>query len=110
MSEVRSPALRITGDHPQLPGQEMIRWPGTTDGQFAVLQLLCRTAIPVLIFFHRFRVNQVGNIDQHPVGVNSLATISSSNGLNNLWTCTARARALVRRSRSWDAFSRSLMR
>ena len=39
-----------------------------------------------------------------------LQLISSSNGLNILWTCTERARALVRRSRSLEAFSRSFMR
>src|SRR5216683_1021225 len=51
----------------------MIRGPGSTDRQFAVLQLLGGAAIPVLILFHRFGVNQVSDVDQHAVRVDSLA-------------------------------------
>src|SRR5690242_11500431 len=39
-----------------------------------------------------------------------LQLISSSNGLNSLWTCTESARAFVWRSRSREAFTRSCAR
>ncbi len=45
----------------------MVGRPGAAYNQLAVLQLFCRSGVPVLIFFHRLGINQVGNIDQHPV-------------------------------------------
>ena len=61
MSEI--PFLGVTRDHAQLTGQEVVRRPGSADGQFAVLQLLGGAAVAVLIFFDGFRVNQVGDVD-----------------------------------------------
>ena len=61
MSEI--PFLGVARDHAQLTGQEVVRRPGSADGQFAVLQLLGGAAVAVLIFFDGFRVNQVGDVD-----------------------------------------------
>ena len=51
----------------------MIWRPGTADHELAVFQLLGRAAVPVLIFFDGFRIDEVCDIDQHAVGVDSLA-------------------------------------
>src|SRR2546427_13193550 len=62
-----SGGLAVARDRAQLARQEMVGWPGAAYNQLAVLQLFCCGGIPVLIFFHRLGINQVGNVDQHPV-------------------------------------------
>ncbi len=69
---VRS-AVRVARDRAQLAWQEMIWRPGSADSQLAILQLLGGAGIAVLIFFHRLRIDQVGDVNQHAIGVDPLA-------------------------------------
>src|SRR6266481_2370802 len=66
--------LAIAGDGAHLPGQEMIRRPGTGHNHLAILELLGGRAVAVLIFFDRLGVDKVGDIEQHAVGIYLLAT------------------------------------
>src|SRR5215469_88247 len=65
--------LAIPSYSPELSGQEVIRWPGAAYGHFAVLQLLGSSVVPVLVFLHTLGVDQVGDIDKHPLGSDLLA-------------------------------------
>ena len=76
--------LGAARDRSQLAWQEVIRRPGPADDQLAILQLLGGTAIAVLILLHRLRVNQVGDVDHHPIGVDSLATNLFFEGVEHL--------------------------
>ena len=51
----------------------MIRRPGPSNDHLAVLELLGGRAVSVLVFFNGFGIDQVGNIEQHSVGVDLLA-------------------------------------
>src|ERR1700722_4154354 len=51
----------------------MIRRAGAPDRHFAILQLLGGAAVAVLIFFHAFRIDQVSDVDQHPLRSHFLA-------------------------------------
>ena len=61
--------LGVSRHHAELAGQEMVGRPGTANRELAVFQLLGRAVVAVLIFFHRFGVDQVGDIHQHAVGI-----------------------------------------
>src|ERR1700690_463227 len=70
MSGVR---LAVAGHGTQLPGQEVVRRPGSADGDFAVLQLLGGAAIAVLIFLYRLGVDEMGDVDEHALRSDLLA-------------------------------------
>src|SRR5580765_2687495 len=65
--------LTVTRYCPQLPWQKVIRGPRATHRNFAVLQLLGRSVVAVLVFFHTLVVDQVGDINQHALGSHLLA-------------------------------------
>src|SRR5208337_2173466 len=67
-------SLAVARHRPHLFRQEMIRRPGSAHHHLAVLQLLGGRAIAVLVFFDGLAVNQVGDIEQHAVGIHALAT------------------------------------
>src|SRR5580698_3639758 len=66
--------LRIPRDSTQFARQEMIRRPWSAYRQLTILELLGGAAVTVLVLLHRLGIDQVGNIDQHPVGIYSLTT------------------------------------
>ena len=66
-------SLAVTSYGAEFPRKEMIRWPRAADGQLAVFQLLGGTGITILVFLDRLGIDQVGNIDQHAVGIDALA-------------------------------------
>src|SRR5438105_14112376 len=63
----------ISGDGAELARQEVIRRPRSTDRHFAVLELLGSGAVAVLILLHALCIDQVGDVDQHPLGSDLLA-------------------------------------
>src|SRR5258708_35249862 len=52
----------------------MVGRPGTGHDHLAILELLGGRAVAVLIFFDRLGVDEVGDIEQHSVGIDLLAT------------------------------------
>jgi hypothetical protein len=59
---------------PELTRQEVIRRPRPADRDLAILELLGGVGIAVLVFFDGFGINQVGDVDEHSVGIDPLAT------------------------------------
>ena len=76
--------LRIPRHGSQLSGQEVIRRPWSTDDQLAVLQLLGCAGVTILIFFHRLRVDQVSDVDEHSVGIDPFTTYFFFEGIKQL--------------------------
>src|SRR4029077_8929633 len=66
-------SLAVARDRAHLPRQEMIRRPRTGHDHLAILELLGGRAVAVLIFFDRLGVDEVGDIEQHSVGIDLLA-------------------------------------
>src|SRR5581483_11422515 len=52
----------------------MIGGPGAADQQLTILELFTSRAVTVLIFQHGLGINQVGDVNEHAVGVHLLAT------------------------------------
>src|SRR5690242_6837106 len=69
----KTPISAIGSACPQLAGHEVIGRPGTADHHFAILQLARRRALTVLVLLHRARIDEVGDIDQQPAGIDLLA-------------------------------------
>lgn len=66
--------LTVAGDGAQLAWQEVIWRPGAADYQLAVFKLLGRRRIAVLVLLHGLGLDQVGDVDQHAVRRDPLAT------------------------------------
>ena len=65
--------LAITSHGSDLAREEMIRGPGTGHNHLAIFKLFSGGAVAVLLLFYRLRVNQVGDVEKHPVSVDLLA-------------------------------------
>src|SRR5579871_2442913 len=65
--------LAVPRHSAQFPGLEVVGRPGATDQYFTVFQLLGSHVVAILIFVHRLVLDEVGDIDQHAVGINLLA-------------------------------------
>src|SRR5690348_9959260 len=61
-------------DGSQLAGQEVIGRPGAADQELTILELFAGRAVTVLIFQYGLGINEVGDINEHAVGVHLLAT------------------------------------
>src|SRR5450755_330965 len=71
--EINGNTLLAVARHcPHLTRQEVVRRPRTGHHHLAVLQLLGGRAVPVLVFFDGFGIDQVGDIEQHSVGIHLL--------------------------------------
>src|SRR5271166_1683242 len=66
--------LAIAGDGAYFSRKEMVRRPGASHDHLAILELLGGRAIAVLIFFDRFRIDEVSDIEQHSIRVDLFAT------------------------------------
>ena len=66
--------LTISGHGTQLPGEEVIRGPWSANRYLTILQLLGGCAVAVLIFLNRFGIDEMGDVDEHALWRNLLAT------------------------------------
>jgi len=73
LAQIGAGLLAVAGDGAHLPGQEMIGRPRAGHDHLAILELLGGGAVTVLIFFDRLGVDEVGDIEQHAVGIDLLA-------------------------------------
>src|ERR1019366_9101363 len=76
--------LAVAGDGSHLAGQEVVGRPGTGHEELAVLELLGSRAVAVLILFDRLGVDEVGDIEQHSVGIHLLAADFFLEGVEEL--------------------------
>src|ERR1700688_1979368 len=70
---IRGSVLAVSSHSAQLARKEMVGRPRSADRHFAVLQLLGGGGVAVLVFFHAFGVDQMGNVNQHALGSDLLA-------------------------------------
>src|ERR1700739_547662 len=71
--EIGNGSLAVARDRAPLRWQEMVGRPRTGHDHLAILELLGGCAVTVLIFFDRLGVDEVGDIEQHSVGIDLLA-------------------------------------
>src|ERR1700693_1902789 len=66
--------LTISSHGAQLPGKEVIRGPWSANRYLTILQLLGGCVVAVLIFLDRFGIDEMGDVDEHALWRNLLAT------------------------------------
>src|SRR5580700_3760488 len=76
--------LAVSGHGTQLPGKEVVRGPGSADSHFAVLQLLSGGAVAVLVLLDRLGIDEMGDVDEHPLGGDLLAAHFLFEGIKQL--------------------------
>jgi len=65
--------LAVSGHGTKLPGEEVVRRPGSADRYLAVLELLGGGRVAVLVFLNRLRINKMSDVDEHALGSDFLA-------------------------------------
>src|SRR5208282_5513324 len=76
--------LTVSGYGAHLTGEEVVRRPWTGYEELAILELLGGGAVAVLIFLDRLGVDEVGDIEQHAVGIDLLAADFFLEGVEEL--------------------------
>jgi hypothetical protein len=66
--------LTVSSHGTQLPGEEVIRRPWSANRYLTILQLLGGCVVAVLIFLNRFGIDEMGDVDEHALRRNLLAT------------------------------------